>query len=87
MEPETLKLIIPIMALLIPFFAIWTKHQRKMEEIRTSALNETNAQAAVRAAALEERVRVLEAIVTDKSYDIASRIESLRSDAIEHRRN
>lgn len=33
MEPETLKLIIPIMALLIPFFAIWTKHQRKMEEI------------------------------------------------------
>jgi hypothetical protein len=51
MEPETLKLIIPIMALLIPFFAIWTKHQRKLEEIRTSAFNETNAQAAVRAAA------------------------------------
>jgi hypothetical protein len=79
MNPETIALLIPVLALLIPFFAIWTKHQRKIEEIRAGALTEVSAQAAARAAALEDRVRVLEAIVTDKSYDIASQIEALRT--------
>lgn len=87
MDNGTIALMIPVLALLIPIIAIWTKHQRKLEEIRASALSETNAQAAARAAALEERVRVLEAIVTDKSYDVASQIEALRGEAIEHRRN
>jgi hypothetical protein len=81
MDPEILALIIPIIALMIPFFAIWTKHQRKIEEIRAGALTEVGAQAAARAQALEERVRVLEAIVTDKSYDVAAQIEALRSPA------
>lgn len=89
MDNGTLALMIPVLALLIPIIAIWTQHQRKIEEIRAKALSETNAQAAARAAALEERVRVLEAIVTDKSYDVASQIEALRGDglAIDHRRN
>ncbi|KUR70286.1 hypothetical protein AQZ52_15655 [Novosphingobium fuchskuhlense] len=78
MDNGTLALLIPILALSIPIIAIWTQHQRKIEEIRASSLSETNAQAAARAAALEERVRVLEAIVTDKSYDVASQIEALR---------
>ncbi|MBX9884731.1 MAG: hypothetical protein K2X68_07140 [Novosphingobium sp.] len=78
MDHGTLALLIPILALSIPIMAIWTRHQRRIEEIRSRALTETNAQAAARAAALEERVRVLEAIVTDKSYDVASQIEALR---------
>jgi NAD(P)-dependent dehydrogenase (short-subunit alcohol dehydrogenase family) len=53
--------------------------QKVVEEIRAAALSDSNAQAAARAAALEERVRVLEAIVTDKSYDVASQIEALRN--------
>ena len=81
MDNGTLALMIPILALLIPIFAIWTKHQRKIEEIRAGALTEVGAQAAARAQALEERVRVLEAIVTDKSYDVAAQIEALRSPA------
>ena len=81
MNPETLALLIPIIALMIPIFAIWTKHQRNIEEIRAGALSESNAQAAARAAALEDRVRTLEAIVTDKSYDVASQIEALRDPA------
>ena len=78
MDNGTLVLLVPILALLIPIIAIWTTHQRKIEEIRAATLSETNAQAAARAATLEERVRVLEAIVTDKSYDVASQIEALR---------
>jgi hypothetical protein len=82
MDPEILALIIPVLALLIPIIAIWTTHQRKLEEIRAKALGEVSNQAAARAAALEERVRTLEAIVTDRGYDIASQIEALRvSDA------
>jgi hypothetical protein len=81
MDNGTIALMIPVLALLIPIIAIWTQHQRKLEEIRASALTETNAQAAARAQALEERVRVLEAIVTDKSYDVASQIEALRDPA------
>ncbi len=89
MNPGQMALMIPIIALMIPFFAIWTRHRRKMEQIRAGSFTESNAQAAARAAALEERVRVLEAIVTDKSYDVASQIEALRRDgsAIEHGRN
>lgn len=87
MDNGTIALMIPVLALLIPIIAIWTKHQRKLEEIRASTLTETNAQAAARAQALEERVRVLEAIGTDKSYDVASQIEALRGEAIEQRRN
>ncbi|WP_298173880.1 hypothetical protein [Novosphingobium sp.] len=93
MDNGTLALMIPILALLIPVLAIWTQHQRKIEEIRAKALGEVGNQAAARATALEERVRVLEAIVTDKSYDVASQIEALRDSArrdgsaIEHGRN
>ena len=79
MDNGTLALLIPIPALSIPIIAIWTQHQRKIEEIRAKSLTETNAQAAARAQVLEERVRTLEAIVTDKSYDVASQIEALRT--------
>jgi hypothetical protein len=81
MDNGTLALMIPVLALIIPIIAIWTTHQRKIEEIRAGALSESNAQAAARAAALEDRVRTLEAIVTDKSYDVASQIEALRDPA------
>ena len=78
MDNGTLVLLVPILALLIPIIAIWTTHQRKIAEIRAVTLSETNAQAAARAATLEERVRAPEAIVTDKSYDVAAQIEALR---------
>jgi hypothetical protein len=69
---------IPILALTIPIIAIWTKHQRKMAEIQAQATAEKAAQYATRNTELEDRVRVLERIVTDKGYDVASQIEALR---------
>ena len=85
MDNGTLALLIPVLALIIPIIAIWTSHQRKIEEIRAGALSESNAQAAARAAALEDRVRTLEAIVTDRSYDVATQIEALRGTNLEDR--
>jgi hypothetical protein len=69
---------IPIFALCIPIVAIWTKHQQKIAEMQLQATAEKAAQYATNNSELEERVRVLERIVTDKGYDVASQIEALR---------
>ena len=78
----TLAMLIPILALTIPIVAIWTKHQQKLAEmnIKTTAENtaEKAAQYASHVAELEQRVRVLERIVTDGGYDVATQIEALR---------
>ena len=71
-------LLIPIIALSIPFFAIWTKHKQKIAEMQIQATAEKAAQYATNNTQLEDRVRVLERIVTDKGYDVASQIEALR---------
>lgn len=78
----TLALMIPILALSIPIIAIWTKHRQKIAEMQIDATArmsaEKAAQYAARTQALEERVRVLERIVTDRGYDVATQIEALR---------
>ena len=77
-----LALMIPILALLIPFFAIWTKHRKEVARMQIDATAtmsaEKAAQYATHSQALEDRVRVLERIVTDKGYDVATQIEALR---------
>jgi hypothetical protein len=78
----TLALLIPIIALLIPVFAIWTRHQQKMADKQVSATAQNTAEKAAQYASqvqqLEDRVRVLERIVTDRGYDVATQIEALR---------
>jgi hypothetical protein len=69
---------IPIFALTIPIIAIWSKHKQKIAEIQAQATAEKAAQYAASNTQLEDRVRVLERIVTDKGYDVASQIEALR---------
>jgi len=75
-------LLIPILALSIPIFAIWSKHQLKMADKQVSATAQNTAERAAQYASqvaqLEDRVRVLERIVTDGGYDIATQIEALR---------
>ena len=81
-----MALLIPILALCIPFFAIWTAHKRSMAKMQLSAGAGPNAQisseTAQRIKALEDRVRVLERIVTDAnangSLTLAHEIEALR---------
>ena len=77
-----LALMIPIVALMIPIVAIWTKHQQKIVEMQVGATAENTAEKAAQYAThiqrLEDRVQVLERIVTDRGYDIATQIEALR---------
>jgi len=80
MDPAILALLIPIMGMMIPIFAIWTKHQRRIEEIRANATAEKAAQYAAHTERLEERVRVLERIITDRGTSLAHEIEALRTE-------
>ena len=73
---------IPILALMIPIIAIWTRHQQKMAEVQISMTADRTAERAAQYATnvkeLEDRVRVLERIATDRGHDIAHQIEALR---------
>jgi hypothetical protein len=78
MGPEIIGVMIPIFGMSLGGLGIWTKHQRRMAEMRLMAGSAENGQAAAHVRELEERVRVLERIVTDKGQDVAAQIEALR---------
>lgn len=80
-----LRMMIPILALLIPIVAILAgvmKHYLKLKEREIDAMTTQSAEKAAQYAAhterLEQRMRVLERIVTDKGIDVADEIERLR---------
>ncbi len=75
-----LALMIPILALSIPVIAIWTSHQRKMAELQARDLGGRTAQDSAIIRRLEDRVGVLERILTDKRSDLSAEIEALRND-------
>jgi len=62
----------------IPILAIWSKHRKDMMKMSLQATAEKAAQYAVNNQELAERVAVLERIVTDRGYDVATQIEALR---------
>jgi hypothetical protein len=79
-----------IMGVSIPITAIKLKHREKIEQMRLAAAGNRDSGHAGRQDArieeLEDRVRVLERIVTDGGYDLAHKIEALRDErTLEHR--
>ena len=82
MGSDTIWVLIPLFALSIPIFKVWTSHRQKIAELQVQATAEQTAEKAAQYAThsqqLEDRVRVLERIVTDKGYDVATQIEALR---------
>ena len=72
-----LALLIPLAPFLLGAFVIWTRHQQKMADAQAQAPQVDDRQAAY-TRELEDRIRVLERIVTDKGYDVATQIEALR---------
>ena len=82
MDHGTLALLVPVMGMGIAYFAIWTKHQRRLAEMQARNGQNASAQIAAdtaqRIAALEDRVRVLERIATSPGASLASEIEALR---------
>ncbi|QYJ06756.1 hypothetical protein [Qipengyuania flava] len=77
-----LEILVPLAPFIMVLGIIWLVNNRKLEEKRISATAEASsekaAQYASRVGELEERVKVLERIVTDRGYDIATQIEALR---------
>ncbi|MCC2976160.1 hypothetical protein LK533_05665 [Sphingomonas sp. PL-96] len=79
-------ILVPILALMIPIVAIigrtfvkpWLAHRERTLEVEANKLAEKAAQYAAQTERLEQRVRVLERIVTDRGLDLSDEIERLR---------
>ena len=79
---STLAMLIPIVAIAGGIgggmFRQWLKFKEKQLTIQTEMTAEKSAQYAAHTERLEQRVRVLERIITDKGFDTAAQIEALR---------
>lgn len=73
-----IDILVPLAGISLGALIMWTMHQRRMAELHLRATAEKAAQYATEKNQLEERVRVLERIVTDGGYDTALQIEALR---------
>lgn len=90
MEPEMIIFSIPILGILLGFFGVWTAHKQKLAKLDLEARkhaaagsSEVTAQHVAQIRDLQERMQVLERIVTDGGYDLASQIEALRERSAE----
>ncbi|MGT2515894.1 hypothetical protein ACVOMT_18205 [Sphingomonas panni] len=78
--------IIPALALMIPIVAIlsklvfqpWLELKERELAVRGTETAEKAAQYAAQTERLEQRVRVLERIITDRGVDLSDEIERLR---------
>lgn len=61
-------------------FKRWLKHKEKLAEALNAQTAEKAAQYAAHTERLEQRVRVLERIATDKGLDLSDEIERLRDE-------
>ena len=85
---ETMALLVLIVGIISIAGIIGEAYKRRLEfkqrglELRAQHASENAAQFAATAERLEQRVRVLERIATDKSAALASQIEDMREPAI-----
>ena len=84
-----LRYLVPILALMIPIVAILSRNIGRFLRLKEKQLEMIGVQSAEKAAQyaaqterLEQRVRVLERIVTDKGIVIADEIDRLRDDRV-----
>jgi hypothetical protein len=75
---ELIGLVVVVMIFSIPIVSIWTRHRKEVMQMQINTTAEKAAQYATDNKALEDRVAVLERIVTDRGYDVATQIEALR---------
>ena len=87
-----LGFLIPVMGIImgvsIPITAIKLKHRERIEQMRLAAAHSGNGDSrqdsrqAARIEELEDRMAVLERIVTDSGINVAAQIEALRDSPI-----
>lgn len=86
MPIEYLGVMIPILAIVLGmslgFYGMWTSHKQKLAKLQVEAakasIGSGGADQAREIRELRERIGVLERIVTDGGYDLATQIEALR---------
>jgi len=87
---EDLGVLIPILGIMCGLVAIiggvfvkpWFRLRERQLEMQSQQTAEKAAQYAAHTERLEQRMRVLERIVTDKGIDLAEEIERLRDDRV-----
>ena len=75
---ELIGLVVVVMIFSIPIMSIRNRHRKELLQMQVEATAEKAAQYATSNKELEDRVAVLERIVTDRGYDVATQIEALR---------
>jgi deoxyinosine 3'endonuclease (endonuclease V) len=70
--------LIPLAAIGIAPFRMWLKIKEKQIDAQTNLAAEKSAQYAAHVERIEERLRVVEKIVTDRGVETAAQIEALR---------
>ncbi len=82
LSPATIWVLIPLAAIFAGMWRRWLRLKEKQMDVQTRDTAERTAQYAAHTERLEQRVRVLERIVTDKGIDLSDEIERLRDDRI-----
>ena len=82
LSPATIWVLIPLAAIFAGMWRRWLRVKEKQLDAQTRDTAERTAQYAAHSGRLEQRVRVLERIVTDKGIDLSDEIERLRDDRI-----
>jgi hypothetical protein len=78
-NPATIWVLIPLAALLIAPFKMWLSVKEKQISAQSNLAAEKSAQYAQHMARFEQRLRVVEQIVTDGGAQTAAQIEALRT--------
>ena len=71
--------LIPLAAIAIAPFKMWIRMKERQLMAQTSLTAEKTAQYAAHTERLEQRVRVLEQLATDRGVETAAQIEALRA--------
>jgi len=78
-NPATIWVLIPLAAILIAPFKMWLSVKEKQISSQSDLAAEKSAQYAQHMARFEQRLRVIEQIVTDGGAQTAAQIEALRT--------
>lgn len=78
-NPATIWVLIPLAAILIAPFKMWLSVKEKQISSQSNLAAEKSAQYAQHMARFEQRLRVIEQIVTDGGAQTAAQIEALRT--------
>lgn len=81
MEEGMVFVLIILFAFVLPIviYGTWTSHKKDMAKLNASLNNSEKTNVLNELAAVKSRLEVLEAIVTDKKYQLSQEISELRS--------